>query len=95
MLQSINSNLLSGLMCECLVTKSCPTLCDLIDNNLPDSSVYGLLQVRILDWVAISSSSGSSQHKDQTCDSWFETEGFSSVSCIAGRFLKNYKIMKQ
>ena len=43
-----------------LVTKSCPTLCDPIDCSPPGSSVHGLLQVRILECIAISSSRGSS-----------------------------------
>ena len=51
-----------------LVTKSCPTI-------VPGSSVPGILQARILEWVAISFSRGSSQPRNQT-----------QVSCIAGRF---------
>ena len=42
----------------CSVTRSCPTLCDAIDYSPPDSSVHGLFQARILEWVAISSSGG-------------------------------------
>ena len=38
----------------CLVTKSCPTLCDPMDYSLPGSSVHRILQARILEWVAIS-----------------------------------------
>ena len=38
---------------------SCLTLCDPMDYNLSGSSVHGILQARILDWVAISSSGGS------------------------------------
>ena len=34
--------------------QSCPTLCDPIDGSPPDSSVHGILQARILEWVAIS-----------------------------------------
>ena len=34
--------------------QSCPTLCDPIDSNPPDSSVPGILQARILEWVATS-----------------------------------------
>ena len=49
-----------------LVTKSCPTLCDLMDCSLPGSSVTGISQVRILEWVAISFSRGSSQPRDPT-----------------------------
>ena len=40
--------------CCCLVTKSCPILCNLMDCSLPGSSVHGILQARILEWVAIS-----------------------------------------
>ena len=43
--------------------------------SLPCSSVHGILQARVLEWVAISLSRGSSQHRDQT-----------QVSCITGRF---------
>ena len=50
----------------CLVTKSCPTLCDPMDCSPPGSSVHGILQARILEWVAISFSRGSSQAGDQT-----------------------------
>ena len=42
------------------VTQLCPTLCDSADCSSPGSSVYGLLQARILEWVAISISRGSS-----------------------------------
>ena len=38
--------------------RSCPTLCNPTDYNLPGSSVHGILQARILEWVAISSSRG-------------------------------------
>ena len=37
--------------------QSCPTLCDPMDGSPPDSSVPGILQARILEWVAISFSS--------------------------------------
>ena len=43
-----------------LVAKSCPTLCNPMDCSLTDSSVHGVLQARILEWVAISFSRGSS-----------------------------------
>ena len=42
-------------------------LCDPMDCSLPGSSVRGILQARILEWVAISSSRGSSQPRDQIC----------------------------
>ena len=42
------------------VAQSCPTLCDPMDCRLPGSSVLGILQARILEWVAIPFSRGSS-----------------------------------
>ena len=52
----------------------CPTLCDPVDCSLPGSSVLGILQARILKWVAIPFSRGSSQPVDQTLISY--------ISCI-------------
>ena len=49
-----------------------------IDHSLPVSSVHGIFQARVLEWVAIFSSRGSSWLRDGTCISW--------VSCIAGGF---------
>ena len=51
------------------VTQSCPTLCDPVDYT-----VHGILQARILEWVAFPFSRGSAQPRDQT-----------QVSRIAGR----------
>ena len=59
-----------------LVLQSCLTLSDPKDCSLPGSCVRGILQVRILEWVTIAFSRGSSQPRDQT-----------RVSCIVGRFL--------
>ena len=42
-----------------LVTQSCPTLCSYMDYSLPSSSVRGILQAKILEWVAIPSFRGS------------------------------------
>ena len=56
------------------VTQSCPTPCDPMDCSLPGSSLHGILQTRVLVWVAISFSGGSSQPRDRT-----------RVSCIPGR----------
>ena len=60
---------------ESEVAQSCPTLCDPMDCSLPGSSVHGIFQARVLEWVVISFSSRSSQPRDQT---W--------VSHIAGRW---------
>ena len=62
-----------------LVTQLCLTLCDSMDCSPPGSSVYGILQARILEWVAISFSKESSWPSNRTC-----------VSCIAGRFFTNW-----
>ena len=56
------------------VTQSFLTLCDPMDHSLPVSSVHGILQARILEWVAVPFSRGFSQPRDQT-----------QVSRIAGR----------
>ena len=56
--------------------QSCLTLCDPVDRSPAGSSVHGTLQARILEWVAMPSSRGSSRPRDLTC-----------VSCMAGRFL--------
>ena len=42
----------------CYISKSCLTLCSPMDRSLPGSSIHGILQARILDWVAMPSSSG-------------------------------------
>ena len=39
--------------------QSCPTLCDPVDGSPPGSSVHGILQARLLEWVAIRSCRGS------------------------------------
>ena len=56
----------SSLHIRSEVAQSCPTLCDPMDCCPPDSSVRGILQARILEWVAISFSRGSSWPRDQT-----------------------------
>ena len=55
-----------------------PTLCNPMDCTLPGSSVHRVLQARILEWVAIPSSRGSSPSRDQARVSY--------ISCIAGIF---------
>ena len=46
------------------IIQSCPTLCKSMDCSLPGSFVHGILQARILEWVAVFSSRGSSQPRD-------------------------------
>ena len=57
--------------CCSLVAKSCLTLCDPMDYSPPGPSVHGILQARILEWVAMPSSGGSSWPSDQTQVSCF------------------------
>ena len=54
--------------------KSLSAALDPMDSSLPGFSVHGIFQARVLEWVAISFSRGSSQPRDQT-----------QVSCVAGR----------
>ena len=49
-----------------LVTQLCQTLCDPMDCSSPGYSVHGILQARLLEWVAIAFLRGSSQPRDQT-----------------------------
>ena len=49
----------------CSVAESYPTLCDPMDCNPPGSSVHGISQARILEWIALSFSRGSSQHREK------------------------------
>ena len=64
-LPSWNLHTLCKVSYYCLVAKLCPTLCDPIDCNPPGSSVRGISQSRILEWVAIFFSRGSSPPRDR------------------------------
>ena len=59
----------------CLVSQSCPTLCNPMNCGPPGSYVHGILQARILEWVAMPSSRASPQLRDRT-----------QVSLITGGF---------
>ena len=75
--KSLNLSLTGVGVCSqsALVAQLCPALCNPMDCSLPGSSVHGILQARILEWVDIPFPRGSSQPRDWT---W----GF----CIVGRF---------
>ena len=62
----------------CVCAQLCPTFCDSMDFSPPGSSVRGIFQARILEWVAISSSRGS-----------FWARGWTDISCISciGRWI--------
>ena len=61
---------------ESEVAQSCPTLCDPLDCRLPGSSLHEILQARVLEWVAISFSRGSSWTRDGTQVSWIPGRRF-------------------
>ena len=63
----------------CSVALSRPTICDCMDCSRPGSSFHGILQARILEWVAVTSSRGPSQPRDRT-----------HVSCTGGRFFTDW-----
>ena len=67
-----------GKFPSCSIAQPCLTLYDPMDRSPPDSSVPGILQARILEWVAMPSSRGSSQPRNRTHVSW--------ISCTAGQF---------
>ena len=62
----IHKKHVAHLKVKVLVTQPCLTLCDPMDYSLPGSSVHRILQARILEWVAIHFSRGSSRPRDQT-----------------------------
>ena len=62
--------------------RSCLTVCDSMDRSLPGSSVHGIFQARILEWVANSFSRGPSWSGDRTHVSW--------VSCIGRQILYHW-----
>ena len=76
-----STHLAKHLQCVCnlcVCAQSCPALCNPMDCSLPGSSVHEISQSGILEWVAISSSGGSSWPRDST---WV-----SCVSCL-GRWM--------
>ena len=52
---------------ESEVAQSCPTLCDPMDCSLPGSSVHGILQARVLEWVAIVYTAAAAAKSLQSC----------------------------
>ena len=60
-----------------LVAQSCPTLCNPINCSLPGSSVHGILQEKILEWIAIPSPRGFSWSRDRAQDSYTKGRFFS------------------
>ena len=64
----------SPFVCVCVHTQLCLSPCNPMDCSLSGSSVHGISQARRLEWIAISSSRGSSRPRGRTC--------VSCISCI-------------
>ena len=77
-----NSRGVLGCFC-CSVAQSCPTFCNPMDYSSPGSSVHGILQARILEWVAIPFSKGSSWPRNQIC-----------ISCL-GRWVLYHRATRE
>ena len=77
-IQVKQSHVKNALCMHAKLLQSCSTLCDPVEHSLPGSSLHGTIQARILEWVAMPSSRGSSWPRDQPRDS--------CGSCISGRF---------
>ena len=87
MIQKIHSRRVEKSLHVCAKSlQLCLTLSDPVDCSPPGSSVHGILQARILEWVAMPSSRGSSQPKDPT--------RVSCCSCIAGGFFTTEPLRK-
>ena len=83
-LQSMGSQRVRHNWCApFLSAQSCLTLRNPVDCSLPGSSVQGISQARMLEWVAISSSRGSSPPRNGTC-----------ISCTAGGFFTTEPVGK-
>ena len=79
-------------VCVCmLVTQLCPTLCDPMDCSPPSSSVHGILQARILGWVAIPFSKGSSRPRDQTLEK--PSKSLSGYNQLKRIFLLSFSVI--
>ena len=72
------------------VTQSCPALCDLMDCSLPGSSIHGILQARVLEWVTICFSRESSWSRDGTGYFALQPDAF-----YQARLVKNPPAMRE
>ena len=77
---------LPALCCAVLSCFSRVRLCNPIDLSMPASSVHRILQARILEWVAMPFSRGSSQTRDRTC--------VSCISCLVDEFFNAESLLK-
>ena len=80
---------------ESEVAQSCPTLCDPVDCSLPGSSLNGILQARVLEWVAISFSRGSSRSRDRTRVSGIPGRRFNLWATREAHLILNHSIKQR
>ena len=80
--QRVHRNSIIGNIHVYVGTQSCPALCDPVDCSPPGSSVQEILQARILEWVAMPSSRGSSEPRSWICVSY--------ISCIGRQILYHW-----
>ena len=76
-LQKQGGKVLISITClpRVVCAQLCPTLCNPVDCSPSGYTVHGIFQTRVLKWVAISFSEGSSRHRDQTCIFWVSYSG--------------------
>ena len=83
------------LCCVCLVAQLCLTLRDPMEWSPPGSSVHGILQARILEWITMPSSRGSSQPRDGTHVSCISSIGRQVFSHSATWEAQSYHMFQQ
>ena len=77
---------------ECEVAQSCPTLSDPIDYSLPGTSIHGVFQAKILEWVAIFFSRRSFRPRDWTQVSHIVGRCFTVWATTSSRGMETFKI---
>ena len=99
----VSQNWVCVCVCVCmhahtlLFKESCPTLCDPMDCSTSGSSLHGASQAKILEWIAMSSSRGSSWPSGQTCISCIGSGNLNLhllqdlMQAVTSTFLENYK----
>ena len=81
------------ILCVCAeLLQSCPTLCDPMNCSPPGSSVHEFFQAKILEWVSISFSKGSSWPRDQTCISYVIYIGRFFTNAPSGKPQTGYRV---
>ena len=74
------------------VAQLCPTFCDPVDCSLSGSSVHGIFQARVLEWIAISFSRGSARPRNRTRVSWIAGRRFTVLATREALKLYTYII---